>query len=154
MHASLWCRVRERRRNISYYQCYVESYRDLVFHFYFLIDMTIHIIFRSVILISVVTLRAYLTFSSFLMIWLTESNFQGIAFQRNLLITSFSNKNKWPSQEWHFVHLKGAIMVERYWWVLNVYIHALKKGWFSYVRVSIKQNECHIYLAQLSLQFL
>ena len=30
----------------------------------------------------------------------------------------------------------------------------LKKGWSCYVRVSLKQDEYHIFLAQLSLQFL
>ena len=30
----------------------------------------------------------------------------------------------------------------------------LKKGWFSYVRVSLKRDECHIYMAKLSLQSL
>ena len=30
----------------------------------------------------------------------------------------------------------------------------LKKGWFSYVKVSLKRDEYHIYMAQLSLQSL
>ena len=33
-------------------------------------------------------------------------------------------------------------------------LHSFKKGWFPYVRVSLKQEEYHIYPAQLSLQFL
>ena len=39
------------------------------------------------------------------------------------------------------------------WWVPNVIISILlKKGWFSYVRVSLKRDEFHIYMTQLSLQ--
>ena len=37
-------------------------------------------------------------------------------------------------------------------WVSNVSIF-LKK-WFSHVRVSLKQVKYHIYMAQLSLQYL
>ena len=46
-------------------------------------------------------------------------------------------------------------MAESYQWVSNMIIYILlKKGWFYYVIVSLKQEEYHIYLAQLSLQFL
>ena len=31
-------------------------------------------------------------------------------------------------------------------------LHFLKKGWFSYARVSSKRNEYQMYMAQLSLQ--
>ena len=46
-------------------------------------------------------------------------------------------------------------MAESRRWVSNMKISILlKKEWFSYVRVSLKQEECHIYMAQLSLQSL
>ena len=46
-------------------------------------------------------------------------------------------------------------MVESRQWVSNMKISILlNKGWFSYVRVSLKQEEYHIYMAQLSLQSL
>ena len=41
-------------------------------------------------------------------------------------------------------------MAESRRWVSNMKISILlKKGWFSYVRVSLKQEEYHIYMAQL-----
>ena len=33
-------------------------------------------------------------------------------------------------------------------------LHSFREEWFSYVRVSLKQDEYHIYLAQLSLQLI
>ena len=46
-------------------------------------------------------------------------------------------------------------MAESGRWVSNIKISILlKKGWFSYVRVSLKQEEYHIYMAQLSLESL
>ena len=46
-------------------------------------------------------------------------------------------------------------MTESYRLVSSVIISfLLKKEWFSYVRVSLKQDEYHIYLPQLSLQSL
>ena len=46
-------------------------------------------------------------------------------------------------------------MVKSCRWVSNIKISFfLKKGWFSYVRVSLKRDECHIYMAKLSLQSL
>ena len=45
-------------------------------------------------------------------------------------------------------------MVESRRFVSNVIISIiLKKGWFSYVRVSLKQDEYHICMAQLSLYY-
>ena len=37
---------------------------------------------------------------------------------------------------------------------LNMKISILLKEWFSYVRVSLKKEEYHMYLAQLTLQSL
>ena len=38
-------------------------------------------------------------------------------------------------------------------WVSNIKISILlKKGWFSYARVSLKREEYYIHMAQLSLQ--
>ena len=46
-------------------------------------------------------------------------------------------------------------MAESRRWVSNMKISILlKKGWFSYVRVTLKQEEYHIYMAQLFLQSL
>ena len=57
--------------------------------------------------------------------------------------------------EWLWVYLQGEIMAESGRWVLNVIIFiVLKMGWFSYVRVFLKQDEYHIFSTQLSLQFL
>ena len=57
--------------------------------------------------------------------------------------------------EWLWVYLQGEIMAESRRWVLNVIISiVLKMGWFSDVRVFLKQDEYHIYSTQLSLQFL
>ena len=54
----------------------------------------------------------------------------------------FSDVNKQPSLEWRCVNLKGEIMAESRRWVSNVKISIiLKKGWFSYVRVSLKREE-------------
>ena len=39
-------------------------------------------------------------------------------------------------------------------WVSNIKISILLKDWFSYVRVSLKREEQHIYMAQLTLQSL
>ena len=39
-------------------------------------------------------------------------------------------------------------MAESRWWVSNVIIYILfKKEWFFYVRLSLKQDEYHIYVA-------
>ena len=44
-------------------------------------------------------------------------------------------------------------MAESRRWVSNMKISILlKKGWFCYVRVSLKQEEYYIYMTQLSLQ--
>ena len=44
--------------------------------------------------------------------------------------------------EWRCVNLKGEIMAESRRWVSNIKISILlKKGWFSYVRVSLKLEE-------------
>ena len=60
-----------------------------------------------------------------------------------------------PKLEWLWVYLQGKIMAESSRWVLNVIISiVLKMGWFSDVRVFLKQDEYHIYSTQLSLQFL
>ena len=46
-------------------------------------------------------------------------------------------------------------MVESRRWISHTKISILlKKEWFSYVRVSLKQDKYHIYMAQLSLQSL
>ena len=72
-----------------------------------------------------------------------------------LYATSFSGENKQPSLEWRCVHLLGEIIAESRRWVSNIKISVLlKKGWFSDVRVSLKREEWHIHMAQLSLQFL
>ena len=66
-----------------------------------------------------------------------------------LHVTSFSDENR--QLEWRCVNLQGAIREESHRSVLNMKISIhLKKGWFSYVRVSLKQEEHHIYIAQLS----
>ena len=57
-----------------------------------------------------------------------------------------------PKLEWLWVYLQGEIMAESRRWVLNVIISiVLKMGWFSYVRVFLKQDEYHIYSTQLAL---
>ena len=54
----------------------------------------------------------------------------------------FSDENKQPSLEWRWVNLKGEIMAENRWWVSDIKLSILlKKGWFSYVRVSLKREE-------------
>ena len=46
-------------------------------------------------------------------------------------------------------------MAESGQWVSNIKISILlKKGWFVNVRVSLKWEESHIYMAQLTLQYL
>ena len=68
--------------------------------------------------------------------------FQRIAFRRNLLlILVFSDVNKQLLLEWRCVNWQGEIMAESGQWVSNVKISILlKKGWFSYVRISRKQE--------------
>ena len=39
-------------------------------------------------------------------------------------------------------------MAECHQWVSNTKISILKKGWYSYVRVSLKQEQYHNYMAQ------
>ena len=54
----------------------------------------------------------------------------------------FSDENKQASLEWRWVNLKGEIMAENRWWVSDIKLSILlKKGWFSYVRVSLKREE-------------
>ena len=51
----------------------------------------------------------------------------------------FSDVNKQPSLEWRCVNWKGEIMAESGRRVSNIKISILlKKGWLSYVRVSLK----------------
>ena len=51
--------------------------------------------------------------------------------------------------------MKGEIFAQSGGWVSNIKISILlKKGWFSYVIVSLKQEEEYIYMAQLTLQSL
>ena len=67
----------------------------------------------------------------------------------------FPNESKQTSLEWYYVYLWEEIMMESWQWVSNVTISILlKKGWFSYVKVSLKQEDYHIYMAPLSLQSL
>ena len=62
----------------------------------------------------------------------SDSYFQGIAFQRDLLLIGFwhstsqvfSNKNKQSSLEWRCVNLKGEIMAE----IKYQDLHSFKKG--------------------------
>ena len=62
---------------------------------------------------------------------------------------SISDENR--QLEWRCVNLQGAIRAESHRSALNMKISIhLKKGWFSYVRVSLKQEEHHIYIIQLS----
>ena len=75
MRTSLWFHVRERPK--KYFLSWVWR-RDLYGHspqFFISFDQHeyAHRIFRSVILVSIFTLQAYLTFSLFLHIWLIES---------------------------------------------------------------------------------
>ena len=64
-------------------------------------------------------------------------------------------ENNQPLLEQRCAYLQGEIMAESCWWVLNVIISILlKKGWFSYVRASLKRDEYHTYMAELSLQSL
>ena len=60
-------------KNIFYYQRDIENYMDPVLNF-FLFDrhQHTHWIFWSVILVSILMLRVYVTFSLFFKIWLTE----------------------------------------------------------------------------------
>ena len=45
------------------------------------------------------------------------------------------------------------IMAESRWWVSDIKISILlKKGWYSYIRVSLKREEYHIYMAQKQIQ--
>ena len=51
--------------------------------------------------------------------------------------------------------LHKLFMTEIRWWVSDIKISILlKKGWFYYVRASLKRDEYQIYMAQLSLQSL
>ena len=43
-------------------------------------------------------------------------------------------------------------MAESRQWVSNIKVSILLKGWFYYVRVSLKRDNYQIYMAQLSLQ--
>ena len=43
-------------------------------------------------------------------------------------------------------------MAESRQWVSNIKVSILLKGWFYYVRVSLKWDNYQIYMAQLSLQ--
>ena len=92
-----------------------------------------------------------------------NSYFQRIAFWRNLLLIGFwhstslvfSDEDKQLSLTWCCINLYGETMAESRLWVSNIKISILlKKGWFSNVRVSLKRDEYHIYMAQLSLQSL
>ena len=62
-------------KNISYYQRDIENYMDQVLNFFVIQKTWIykHRISRSVILVSILMLQVYLTFSLFFKIWLTES---------------------------------------------------------------------------------
>ena len=45
-------------------------------------------------------------------------------------------------------------MAESCLWVSNIKISILlKKGWFTYAKVSLKRDEFHINVAQLPLQY-
>ena len=67
----------------------------------------------------------------------------------------FPDGNKQPSLKWHCINLQGEIMPESCWWVSNIKISILlKKGWFTYVNVSLKLDKYDIYMAQCSLQSL
>ena len=127
-------------------------------------------IFRSVILVSIFILRPYV-----LLLWFDWQNqflFSGNSFSEELfsywlssywLLTltsqAFSNENRMEmlrNGKWNGVRkLVRTIMAESRRWLSNMKISVLlKKRWFSYVRVSFKQEEYHIYMAQLSLQSL
>ena len=68
---------------------------------------------------------------------------------------AFSDVNKQPSLEWRCVNWKREIMTESGRWVSNIKISILlEKGWFSNLRVFLKWEEYHIYMAQLTLQSL
>ena len=67
----------------------------------------------------------------------------------------FSDENKRPFLKWCCTDLWGEIMAESCQWVSNIKISILlKKGWFTYAKVSLKRDEFHIYMAQLPLQYL
>ena len=64
----------------------------------------------------------------------------------------FSSENKQPLLEQCCIHLQAEIIAETYCLVCNIITSILlKKGPFSYVRVSLKQDEYNIYLTHLSL---
>ena len=75
-------------KNIFYYHRDVENYTDQVLIFFYLIDMNIFTqrIFRSVVLVSILMLWVYLTFS---LIDRIGSYFQKVAFRRNLFLIGF-----------------------------------------------------------------
>ena len=67
----------------------------------------------------------------------------------------FLDENEQTSLQWGCINLQGDIIDESRRWVLNIKISVLlKKGWISYARVCLRRDEYHIYMAQLSLQFL
>ena len=56
--------------------------------------------------------------------------------------------------QWKYAAFTGMSLVT-YWWLSNVIIYILvNKGWFSYVRVFLKLDKCHICVALLSLKSL
>ena len=76
--------------------------------------------------------------------------FQRIAIQSNLLLIGFwrstsqvfFRSNQQLSQEWRCVNSKGETMAESGRWISNIKTSILsRKGWFSYVRVSLKPEE-------------
>ena len=60
----------------------------------------------------------------------------------SIFFTSFFKCNKQLSLEWCCISSNGEIIAESCRWASNIKISILlKKGWLSYVRVSLKQEE-------------
>ena len=149
MWATLQFRVRERDpNNIFYYQRNVVSYTDQVLDFFYhLLDMNTYTL-NPPVCNSGLYITFFLCSSRF--DWQNWFLFPGNSFSEELtsywLLTPtsqvFSDVNKQPSLGWRCINLKGDIMAESCWWVSNIKIYMLlKKVWFSYVRVSLKQEE-------------
>ena len=111
-------------------------------------------IYKRNLQVNIFMLGVYATFSLFFKIWLTESiiilreqvfRVMYCLLASNTTSQAFSDENKQPSLEWHCIHFQGEIMGKSCRWVPNVAISILlKKGWFSFVRKSLKRDESQL----------
>ena len=169
MCASPWFPVRKRpKKTFSIINMTLRTVRTRS-PIFFLFDRHeyTHGIFRSVILVIVFILQVYVTFSLFFKIWLTESIlifkeslFRGASFwfllASNMLRHKFFSDGNRPV----FTGMALRKLVKSNYGrkspvsVKYENLHYFKEGVILFVRVSLKQEEYHIYLAQLTLQSL